>query len=163
MNSGSDSNSAPQVVLDTNIVLDWLVFRDPGISALAAAITDGKVTWLACATMRDEIAHMLGHHSLARWQHDPATALATFDAYARLRNSPQAAQVNPLCCSDPDDQVFIDLAVSQQARWLFTHDRALLKLARRARVHGVSILRPAEWRLSPTADAKKKSGPQAAP
>ena len=147
MNLVSDGAQAPRAVLDTNILLDWLVFRDPGIADLAAAITNGRVTWLACPPMRDELAHMLSHHSLVRWQHDPAAALAIFDAYAQLQNPPQTDQASPLRCSDPDDQIFIELAVAQRARWLFTHDRALLKLARRAVARGVVILRPADWQL----------------
>ena len=147
MNTVSHGNQAPRVVLDTNIVLDWLVFRDPGITDLAAAITGRRVTWLACIAMRDELEHMLCHQSLARWQYDPNTALAVFDTYAQQQNMPQAAQAHQLRCSDPDDQIFIELAVAHHARWLFTHDRALLKLARRALARGVLILRPVDWRL----------------
>jgi predicted nucleic acid-binding protein len=45
-----------------------------------------------------------------------------------------------LRCKDPDDQVFIDLAVHVGARWLFSKDAALLKLARRAqKFHGVQV------------------------
>ena len=53
-----------------------------------------------------------------------------------------------LHCSDPDDQCFIDLALAQHARWLITHDRALLRLARRARAFGVEVLTPMLWRAS---------------
>jgi predicted nucleic acid-binding protein len=48
-------------------------------------------------------------------------------------------------CTDPDDQVFIDLALACKARWLLSKDRALLKLARRARALGLSIQPPASW------------------
>jgi predicted nucleic acid-binding protein len=41
--------------------------------------------------------------------------------------------------------MFIDLAVSVRARWLFSCDRAVLDLAGRARRWGVEIIRPAEW------------------
>jgi predicted nucleic acid-binding protein len=51
-----------------------------------------------------------------------------------------------LRCSDPDDQVFIDLAAEAGARWLLTHDRALLRLARRARALGVQIAQPQSWK-----------------
>jgi predicted nucleic acid-binding protein len=51
----------------------------------------------------------------------------------------------PLRSSDPDDQVFIDLAVGQQAGWLFSRDRAILRLARRLRPLGVQALSPAAW------------------
>ena len=48
-------------------------------------------------------------------------------------------------CTDPDDQTFIDLALSRGAQWLLSRDRAVLKLAKRARVLGLHILTPAAW------------------
>jgi predicted nucleic acid-binding protein len=51
----------------------------------------------------------------------------------------------PLRCKDPDDQVFIDLALHVGARWLFTKDAALLKLARRARQRGVGVTSLQQW------------------
>ena len=46
---------------------------------------------------------------------------------------------------DSDDQAFIDLAVHRRCHWLITHDRALLRLASRARPFGVQVLPPARW------------------
>ncbi len=133
------------MVLDTNSVLDWLVFRNPAMQPLAQAVTAGQVRWLACASMRRELAHMLGHASLARWQPDGPAALALFDQWACLLAEPLPPAPARLRCSDPDDQIFIDLALAQQARWLVTRDRALLKLARRAQAHGLSVLPPTDW------------------
>jgi len=50
-----------------------------------------------------------------------------------------------LICRDPDDQMFIDLAVEAKARWLISRDRAVLALAKRARAFGVEILTPEAW------------------
>ena len=54
-------------------------------------------------------------------------------------------QVQRLRCTDADDQMFIDLAVSHRARWLLSRDRAVLKLARRAAKQGVLIMPPEAW------------------
>jgi predicted nucleic acid-binding protein len=51
----------------------------------------------------------------------------------------------PLKCKDPDDQVFIDLALHLNAQWLFTKDAALLKLAKRARLRGTQVLSLQQW------------------
>jgi len=51
----------------------------------------------------------------------------------------------PLRCKDPDDQVFIDLALHLNAQWLFTKDAALLKLAKRARLRGTQVLSLQQW------------------
>jgi len=132
----------PLVVLDTNVVLDWLVFRDAGVAVLAQQIERGEVTWIGCPLMRTELTHMLGHASLARWAPDSERALAVFDLLARRAPDPTGTGPVPLRCTDPDDQVFLDLALGTQATALFTHDRALLKLARRARPLGLSIRLP---------------------
>jgi uncharacterized protein len=137
-------------VLDTNATLDWLVFNDPAMRPLSQSIDVAQVRWLASPCMRDELEHMLRHPRLSRWSPDPASALQTFDTLATVVCAPAPGLVPLLRCSDSDDQVFIDLAIAQGASWLVTHDRALLKLARRARKHGVLILQPARWRLLPT-------------
>ena len=46
----------PVIVLDTNVVLDWLVFRDASTAALGAAVDDGAARWLATGAMRDGLA-----------------------------------------------------------------------------------------------------------
>ncbi|MFT3859256.1 MAG: PIN domain-containing protein [Aquabacterium sp.] len=51
----------------------------------------------------------------------------------------------PLRCKDPDDQVFIDLALHVGAAWLFSKDAALLKLARRARARGIEVTSLQAW------------------
>lgn len=139
------AKEAPAAVLDTNASLDWLLFRDPGMQALAAALRCGEVRWLACEAMRQELAHMLHHERLSRWQADAQAALAIFDQLALVLPAPPAQVPQALRCSDPDDQVFIDLALAQGARWLLTKDRALLKLARKAALRGLQICRPGDW------------------
>ncbi|MBI3157057.1 MAG: PIN domain-containing protein [Burkholderiales bacterium] len=136
----------PAIVLDTNVVLDWLVFADPRAAAVAAAVEAGWLRWLASPRMRAELAHMLGHRALARWAPDAAAALQRFDALAQLRPDPDAARPpgHPRC-RDADDQVFLDLALDAGARWLLTQDRALLHLARRVAARGLAILTPQRW------------------
>ena len=132
-------------MLDTNVALDWLVFRDPRARPLIAALERGELVWLATPGMRQELAWMLSHDSLARWAPDRERALAAFDAHATICDPAPLPMPAGLRCTDPDDQAFIDLAVVGCARWLLSHDRAVLKLARRLRKHGVEALRPADW------------------
>jgi len=44
-----------QLVLDTNIVLDLLVFTDPAVRELSQALGTGERQWLATAAMREEL------------------------------------------------------------------------------------------------------------
>ena len=145
MNASKSCNPAAGVVLDTNAALDWLVFDDAGMDPLAAAIGCGAVRWLATARMREELLRTLSYPALARWKPDCERTLTLFDRWAALQPEPVPTRTGPLVCSDPDDQVFIDLAMEQRAHWLVSHDRALHKLARRALLTGVRIVRPRDW------------------
>ena len=136
----------PAIVLDTNVVLDWLVFRSADSEQLRECLTEGKVRWLASAAMRDELFHVLARGTLAVWSPNSVEISAAWDRYCLPVDTlvPTGA-ASRLRCTDPDDQKFIDLAVARGARWLLSKDRAVLKLAHRARLFGVEILTPAAW------------------
>lgn len=126
-----------QLVLDTHIVLDAFVFGDPAARALHDGLLAGRLRWLATPAMREELQRVLGYAQLAPWlararlaSHD---VLAAFDRYAQLL---PAAPPAGLCCRDPDDQMFIDLAVQQRCA-LVSKDRAVLALRRRLAQLGV--------------------------
>ncbi|MDP2007779.1 MAG: putative toxin-antitoxin system toxin component, PIN family [Rubrivivax sp.] len=140
----SPEPNALAVVLDTNTVLDWLVFRDAGMAAVASAVQAGTVRWLACSRMRDELSRTLTYPTLAKWGPNSEQTLTIFDRHATLLPTPTIAPLH-LRCSDTDDQVFLDLALAHRASWLLTHDRALLRLARRARAHGLQVTQPRHW------------------
>ncbi len=134
------------VVLDTNVVLDWFVFRNPESIAFAGAIVKGNLRWIATLEMRDELAHVLARGHLDMWQVDAPALWAAWDRHCM--NLPTPAEMGPrgqLRCSDADDQKFIDLAVTAGAHWLLTRDRAVLKLARRLRERGVEVMPPGRW------------------
>lgn len=141
-----DTVPAPvAVVLDTNAALDWLVFRDHRIAPLAQAIEQRQATWLATATMRRELAEVIRRPKLAQRQADSERPLTMFDVLAQHRHEPPPAPPG-LLCTDPADQVFLDLAAAEKARWLITRDKALLALRRRALAHGLFIAPPEAWR-----------------
>jgi predicted nucleic acid-binding protein len=144
--SESPAPPAP-LVLDTNAALDWLVFNDVGMAPLAAAIQARQVTWMATPRMREELLRTLSYPALAKWKPDCERTLTAFDRWTVRCAEPERSSHGPLLCSDPDDQVFIDLAVAVRARWLVTHDRALHRLKRPAARLGVQVLRPGDWVL----------------
>ena len=123
--------AAPCLVLDTNIVLDLLIFQDPATATLKAALAQGRLHWMATAAMRDELARVLGYPYIVKsLQHHAipaAQVLEGFDAQVRLvAAAPRASAV----CKDPDDQKFIDLAVAHQAL-LLSKDKAVLCMKKR--------------------------------
>ncbi len=148
--------SDPQdAVLDTQVVLDWLVFQDPAAAMLAQAVEAGRLRWLTSAAMRAELWHVLDRGVAAAWRPDRAAIAAALDRLA-CRVEPGPLPLPGLRCTDPDDQMFINLALCTRSAWLFTRDRALLSLARRARPLGVEVIRPADWR--PAAPAAARGG-----
>jgi putative PIN family toxin of toxin-antitoxin system len=126
------ASSAPApIVLDTNIVLDAWVFKDPATVLLLESLADGRLQWLATAPMRDELERVLAYPKivkrLAFHQIPAAAVLAQFDARAHTVAVPPKA---PVTCKDADDQKFIDLAVAHKALVL-SKDQAVLCMAKR--------------------------------
>ena len=134
------------LVLDTNVVLDWLAFRHPVGAPLGDALASGRCRWLCTRAMRDEFARVIARESLRRWAIDAGAVLAVFDALGvDAGTTPLLGAAERLRCSDPDDQPFIDLAIARRAHALLTRDRAVLRLASRARHFGVLIATPEAW------------------
>jgi putative PIN family toxin of toxin-antitoxin system len=131
------------VVLDTNAVLDWLVFRNPRVAPLAALLVTQQARWIATPQMRQEFEHVLARPALQAWTPDPALIADAWARHATL--CPAPPRPAPWRCKDPADQMFVDLAVAHEARALLTRDRSLLALARRARSIGLVISPPEHW------------------
>jgi uncharacterized protein len=138
------------LVLDTNAVLDWLVFRDPRCAALAQALESRAVQWLATPAMRAELMAVAARLGCTRGgAHAEAASEAADAGWARwaqvVPEAPALPPAQALRCSDASDQKFIDLAMGLRTRWLVSHDRAVLRLRKRALAAGVTILSPPQW------------------
>ncbi|MFM2065148.1 MAG: hypothetical protein RLZZ584_57 [Pseudomonadota bacterium] len=136
----------PMAILDTNVVLDWLVFRDPRVAHLDAALRTGRMRWLCCERMLQELDHVLGRAPLASLAPDRAALQREITNHVQLVDAPPALPARPgLRCTDSDDQIFVELALARRVPLLLTRDRALLKLARKAAQHGLHITTPERW------------------
>ncbi len=137
-------------VLDTNVVLDWLWFDDPRLVDLAGRVRGGTVRWLATPAMREELCAVLGRGSLPTRPRSACEVLADYDRWCVLHPGVMTQDAaDTLRCTDTDDQKFIDLALTlaagDGAAALLTRDRAVLRLARRARLRGLWIGPPERW------------------
>ena len=125
------------IVIDTNVVLDLLVFNDPDVQTLREQLATGALRWIATRPMRDELERVLAYpqivKSLVHHQIQPAQVLAQFDAQVQWRDVAPKASVT---CKDPDDQRFIDLAVAYRAQ-LRSKDKAILCMRKRLLALGV--------------------------
>jgi predicted nucleic acid-binding protein len=144
----------PKIVLDTNVVLDWLVFRNPCCARLDGDFTSGRLRWLASTAMKDELAHVLGRGVGNAWAPDMATLWSTWERHvAWTAPIPPMGAATRMRCTDTDDQKFIDLALAHGAKWLLSRDRAVLKLGRRTRPLGLEVLTPEAWLAAFSRDA----------
>ena len=131
------------VVLDTNIVLDVLLFDDPAVVRLRQAIESGAAQFLTTSAMREEFERVLAYPKIAAWQKSRGkTADAMLELFDRLSHSTAPALSTTVRCTDPDDQIFIDLAVAHKSI-LLSKDRAVLSL--RKRLAGLGAIVQSAW------------------
>ena len=155
--------SAPiPVVVDTNVWLDIYVFRDPASVAIAQGLDSGALRAMRTAAMDAEIAVVLMRPGIAR-HGDTASFAQAWSHWNTVADLvPADAQIRaPWVCRDKDDQKFLDLAHGRRAAWLFSKDRAVLALARRARPWGLMIASPQDY--SGALQTHVCQSPQAAP
>lgn len=132
------------VVLDTNVVLDWLVFDDAAVRPIAAAIEAGRLRWLRSDAMAGELMRVLDYPAVQTRLADRDGVLARAERLAVRVAEPVPAPPT-LRCTDPDDQCFIDLALTHPGGWLISRDKALLALRQRALLRGVRVTTPLLW------------------
>jgi putative PIN family toxin of toxin-antitoxin system len=135
--------ATPLAVIDTNVVLDMLLFDDARSKWLRHALDAQHLAWVGTAPMLAELADVLSRPFVAARGVLAEAVLAQAQALCRVRPEPQTGLPRAPRCADPDDQKFIDLAWAAQAQWLFSRDRALLDLARSSRPRGLTVCTPA--------------------
>ena len=129
------------LVIDTNIVLDVFVFKDAAALPVRKGLEEGTLRWIATQAMRDELERVLAYPQilprLAFYELTAAQVLESFDKYSQRV---EAATKAPVTCKDPDDQRFIDLAVTHEAT-LLSKDRAVLSMKKRLAALGADAAR----------------------
>lgn len=132
-----------KLVLDTNVVLDLLVFNDPAALPLRAALLTEQIVWIANADMRTELIRVLDYPRVSpRMSAAGLDSVTVLDEFDRLACLVERAPAAPCRCADADDQHFIDLAV-QHSALLLSKDAAVLALKRPLQTLGVRVL--AAW------------------
>lgn len=149
--------SSARLVLDTNVVLDCFVFRDPALQALVTAIEGGVVGILVHEHTLDELRRVLAY---PQCRLDDGTRQLVFDRYLAIAIQPPMPQgfnrealLLPAGfprCRDRDDEPFLALAYHARADGLVTRDKAVLRLRRKARRFGVAIHAPTDLRVEST-------------
>ena len=151
--------SLVQLVLDTNVWLDWFLFNQEPDSPIAQlqncvmngaqqGATENSIEYRVLMTqpMWDEWVDVLGRAQFAVAPEQQGRILAQTRAlvtWLDLFTAPPSYA--PIRCSDRDDQVFIDVALAYRVDWLISKDKHLLKLRSRALKQGVRVATPEAW------------------
>ncbi len=138
---------AERIVLDTNVLLDLFVFRDPRWQTLLQAMRQGSVQVVTRADCRMEWTLVLAYTKLKLDAAAQEQIKAEFDALVTLLEPPLPENAIKLpVCRDTDDQKFLELAYAANASILISKDKALLKLARKTERAGLfRIMTPERW------------------
>lgn len=139
------------LVLDTNIVLDLLVFRDAALSRVQRAVDECRATIITHAPAIDELRRVLGYPQWKLTSAEQQDLLHRYLTMAREVAVPKDCTLGTLLlpggfprCRDADDQHFLELAYHAKADALLSKDKQVLRLRNRAARFGVTILSPME-------------------
>jgi putative PIN family toxin of toxin-antitoxin system len=138
-----------RLVLDTNIVLDWLVFGDLAVDALQLALDAERISLVTHQPALDELRRVLAYPQFELNAPEQLDVLQRYEALTEFATLPAGGPSLPNSfprCRDPDDQHFLVLTYHVRAAALVTKDKELLRLQRRAAKLGLTILNPVQLR-----------------
>jgi len=135
-----EANRSPRswpIVLDTNVVLDLLLYQDAAVDLLRQSLEDGLCHVVANALTLAELEDVLSRATLGKTAPLREAARLAFLDLARIDDdaAPEVLTALP-ACRDASDQKFVELAHCARSALLVTRDRALLELARRVATLG---------------------------
>ena len=122
-----------RVVLDTNVAVSALVFREGRLAWLREAWAARRVVPLVSAETVAELVRVLACPKLRLSEEDTKNVLAHYMEHAEAVRE-AGASIRVPECRDPDDRKFLQLAFAAKADALVTGDEDLLTLAGKSRV-----------------------------
>jgi putative PIN family toxin of toxin-antitoxin system len=128
----------PRLVLDTNVILDLLVFKDPSTEPIRILLDANQVDAVRTPASMAELIDVIGRPTFKLSQADQETIVQAWETSSRLLEN-TAIESAPFTCRDPDDQVFINMAYSLRPALLLSKDLRVLELQAIAKQHGVDI------------------------
>jgi putative PIN family toxin of toxin-antitoxin system len=128
-----------KLVLDTNVVIDWLVFDDAYLASFREHVRARSIQVITHAPALHELQRVLGYPGLKLTAERQAAVLEEYNAHVSFFETSVELPEGFPRCRDPDDDPFIQLAWRAGADALVSRDKAVLKVARRARKFGLQI------------------------
>jgi putative PIN family toxin of toxin-antitoxin system len=128
-----------RVVLDTNVVISALVFKRGSLAWFRAHWRDPKITPLASRATVKELIRVLSYPKFQLDRQEIEALLTDYLPCIEVVDVAESAESPE--CADPDDQMFVDLAIQGEADALVTGDAALLAMS-----STLPVLSPAQYR-----------------
>jgi putative PIN family toxin of toxin-antitoxin system len=128
-----------KLVLDTNVVIDWLVFDHAYLASFREQVKARGVQVITHAPAVEELRRVLGYPELKLSAERQTTVLAQYRSQVSFVETTEVLPDGFPRCRDADDDPFIQLAWRARADALVSRDKAVLKLAKRARTFGFQI------------------------
>ena len=128
----------PRLVLDTNVILDLLVFKDPSTEPVQVVLDAKLVEAVRTEASMLELMDVIQRPNFKLSKEQQQIILKQWESSSRLLDN-SAIESAPFTCRDPDDQVFIDMAFSIRPALVLSKDLRVLELGAIAQRHGVEI------------------------
>ena len=133
----------PRLVLDTNVILDLLVFKDPTAEPIRLMLDAKIVDAVRSEASMLELVDVIQRPIFKLSQEEQEMILRAWASVTRLLET-TAIESAPFSCRDLDDQVFLDMAYSVRPALLLSKDLCVLELQGIAQRHSVEISRDYE-------------------
>ncbi len=128
----------PRLVLDTNVILDLLVFKDSSTEPIRLLLDANQVDAVRSEASMLELVDVVQRPSFKLSEEQQQAILKNWESSSRLLEN-AAIEPAPFTCRDTDDQVFINMAYSIRPALLLSKDLRVLELRRTAMRYGIEI------------------------
>ena len=132
MGEKAEVTRSRRVVLDTNVVVSALVFRQGRLAWLREAWEAGRIVPVVSAETLAELVRVLAYPKLKLTEEETKNVLAHYMEHAEAMGKvgmPRIPQYR-----DPNDRIFLRLAYAARVQALVTGDKDLLALAGKSRI-----------------------------
>lgn len=127
------------IIFDTNLLLDFFVFKEPTTLPLWVAALNKKFSVCTDQEALDELQDVLRR---PQFQCTPEDVKRILNEYLSVAQIKEETRQSAALCRDPLDQKFLNLAVSLAPSLLITKDKLVLKCAGKLKKENVQILNP---------------------
>ena len=110
-----------QIVLDTNVLLDLIVFKDPSMNCISSQLENKNIDIIINKNCKQEFIKVLNYKNLREFfpkigEHIKIIESVTKEV--RLKSTNHISYSSLPKCKDTDDQKFLELALTSNAKFL---------------------------------------------